>query len=92
MVAGGDINNPLLSAAHILFHGPSSPKDVVSMKEKNEIFNRVAKAAMVRPSYDELREIGLELTDPQLVEIFNYTQNGVQSLISFRTKQQDSKN
>lgn len=92
MVASGEIDNPLLNATHILFHGPTSPKDVVSMKEKNEIFNRVAKVAMVEPTYDQVKEAGLELTDLQLMEIFNFTQNGVQSLISFRTKQQDTKN
>ena len=47
---------------------------------------------MVEPTYDELKEIGLELTDLQLVEIFNFTQNGIKSLISFRTKQQYTKN
>ncbi|WP_411167889.1 hypothetical protein ACH36K_12165 [Clostridium sp. MB05] len=34
MVASGEIDNPLLNAVHILLDGPSSPKDVVSMKEK----------------------------------------------------------
>lgn len=92
MVATGEIDNPLLNAAHILFHGPTSPKDVVSMKEKNEILNRVAKLAMVEPTYDQVKEVGLELTDMQLLDIFNFTQNGVQALISFRTKQQDIEN
>ncbi len=92
MVANGDIPNPLLNAAYILFHGASSPKDVVSMKDKNEIFTHIAKAAMVEPTYEQLQKIGLELTDLQLVEIYNFTQRGVESLITFRQKQEDTKN
>lgn len=92
MVASGEIDNPLLNAAYILFHGATSNKDVVSMKDKNEIFTRVAKSAMVEPTYEQLQEIGLDITDMQLVDIYNFTQNGIEALISFRTKQQNIKN
>lgn len=92
MVANGEIPNPLLNAAYILFHGQSSPKDVVSMKDKKDIFTLIAKTAMVEPSYEQLEEIGLELTDLQLMEIYNFTQRGVESLITFRAKQEGIKN
>lgn len=87
----GQIPNDLLNAVHIVFFGAKTSKDVVSMKELNAIYELVAKAAMVEPSYSELTEIGLELTDEQLLEIFNYTQRGVEVLKSFRAKQQHSK-
>ncbi|GAA0825260.1 esterase [Clostridium tertium] len=92
LVANGEIPNPLLNAAYILFNGAKTTKDVINMKEQKELLTIMAKAAMVEPSYTELEEIGLELTDTQLLEIYNYTQIGVKALTSFRTKQQDSKN
>jgi hypothetical protein len=92
LVANGEIPNPLLNAAYILFNGAKTTKDVINMKEQKELLTIMAKAAMVEPTYAELEEIGLELTDTQLLEIYNYTQIGVKALTSFRTKQQDPKN
>ena len=92
LVENGDIPNPLLHAAYILFNGSNNPKDQVNLKEANDLYRIIAKAAMVSPTYEQLEEIGLELTDMQLLEIYRFTQLGVKSLISFRTKQEDTKN
>ena len=92
LVENGDIPNPLLHAAYILFNGSNNPKDQVNLKEMNDLYRIIAKAAMVSPTYEQLEEIGLELTDMQLLEIFSFTQIGVQGLISFRAKQEDIKN
>ena len=92
LVENGDIPNPLLHAAYILFNGSNNPKDQVNLKEANDLYRIIAKAAMVNPTYEQLEEIGLELTDMQLLEIFSFTQIGVQGLISFRAKQEDIKN
>ena len=62
------------------------------MKEQKEILDIVARAAMVEPTYQQIKDIGLELTDLQLLDIYNFTQLGVRSLISFRTKQGNIKN
>ena len=92
LVENGDIPNPLLHAAYILFNGSNNPKDQVNLKEMNDLYRIIAKAAMVNPTYDQVVEAGLELTDMQLLEIYRFTQLGVKSLISFRTKQEDIKN
>lgn len=92
LVANGDIPNPLLNAAYILFNGVKTTKDVINMKEQKELLTIMAKAAMVDPTYDDLEKIGLELTDAQLLEIYNYTQIGIKALTSFRTKQKNIKN
>ncbi len=95
LVESGQIPNPLLNAAYILFNGAKSQKDVINMKEQKEILDIVARAAMVEPTYQQIKDIGLELTDLQLLDIYNFTQLGVRSLISFRTKQgniKDNKN
>lgn len=92
LVENGDIPNPLLNAAYILFNGAKSTKDVINMKDQKELLTIMAKAAMVEPTYDDLEKIGLELTDSQLLEIYNYTQIGIKALTSFRTKQKYIKN
>ena len=92
LVENGDIPNPLLHAAYVLFNGSNDPKDQVNLKEANDLYRIIAKAAMVNPTYQEVVDAGLELTDLQLLEIYRFTQLGVQSLISFRTKQENNKN
>lgn len=92
LVESGDIPNPLLNAAYILFNGVKTTKDVINLKEQKQIFDIVARAAMVDPTYQELKDLGLELTDLQLMEIYRFTQLGLKSLISFRPKQEDTKN
>ena len=87
LVEGGQIPNPLLNAAYILFNGAKTQKDVLNLKDQKELLDIVARAAMVEPTYQQLKDIGLELTDLQLLDIYNFTQLGVRSLISFRTKQ-----
>ena len=87
LVEGGQIPNPLLNAAYILFNGAKTQKNVLNLKDQKEILDIVARAAMVEPTYQQLKDIGLELTDLQLLDIYNFTQLGVRSLISFRTKQ-----
>lgn len=92
MVSNSKIPNELLTAAHIVFFGAKTPKDIVSMKDSNELYRIVAKESLVEPTYEELEEIGLELTDEQLIEIFQYTQVGVRALKSFRDEQERIKN
>ena len=89
LVASGKVPNPLLNAAYILFNGPKTSNDVISLEENQEMLTIIAKESLVEPSYEQLEEIGLELTDAQLTEIWNYSQVGVSSLVSFRKKQQD---
>ena len=41
--------------------------------------------------YDDLKEAGVKLTDEQMMFVFNYTQNGVEALESFREEREDNK-
>jgi len=45
----------------------------------------VAKEAFAEPTYAEIEAAGLELTDAQLLAVFNYTQSGAKALEPFRT-------
>ena len=82
----GDIPNPLLGVASELFkNGVNKAMDNGErMKELGEVLTIVAEASMVEPSYSELEEAGINLTDLQLLYIYNYTQTGVDSLKVFR--------
>lgn len=86
----GKIPNELLNSANSLFErGPQgvmqkSKFDEDTMTELFDIIDVICEASFVEPKYNELKEAGIELTDDQYMFIFNYTQNGVQALNSFR--------
>lgn len=93
LVKRGKIPNVLLNEASKMFaSGPSSlvgAKDV-SGKGFDDLFSLmevICEAAFVEPTYAELKEAGIELTDDQLMFLFSYTQNGVNALKSFRVEQ-----
>ncbi|KGG81067.1 hypothetical protein Y919_02545 [Caloranaerobacter azorensis H53214] len=90
LVAQGKIPNSLLGAAQKLFIQGVDEK--TNIKEVYEVAKAIAKDTLLEPSLDQLEEIGLELTDEQLIAILNYSQQGVKALESFRTKQSDIKN
>ena len=54
------------------------------MKEVLEVVDVLCEAAFVEPTYAQIRDSGVELTDEQYMFIFNYTQNGVKALEPFR--------
>ncbi len=84
----GAIPNPLMTAAkNLFFKGLAADCD---LKTAGEVMQIVAKEALVSPTWDELQEAGIELTDRQLIEIFGYAQNGAQALSSFRKKSTDT--
>lgn len=87
LVASGQIPNPLLNVAYKVFYGEETQgkKNENNMKEHGELLKIVARKALVEPSYAQLEELGLELTDLQLMMIFNYTQQGAKVLEPFRT-------
>lgn len=89
----GKIPNTLLDTANSLFTGKDSAKikkDNKTLRDTFEVFDILCSAAFVSPTWDEIREAGIELTDEQFVFIFNYTQRGQKALKSFRQKQGDN--
>lgn len=87
LAASGSIPNPLLNAAADLF--TKGIKDGSSTGEKFKDMASVmrieAKAALAEPTYQELKDAGIELTDSQLLYIHNYVITGVDTLSRFRT-------
>lgn len=86
----GEIPNQLLGAAAELF-----TDGVSNMLKEGEKFQALGgavlvlvKASLVEPTYEELCEAGIELTDSQLMDIYLYTQKGVKMLEGFREDQE----
>lgn len=90
LAKSGRIPNDLLNSANSLFVKGTSGVvesarfDDDTLSKLFDVVDLLCEASFVEPSYKELKEAGIELTDDQYMFIFNYTQNGVQALDSFR--------
>ena len=91
LLAEGEIPNELLNEAYTLFNG-STKGEKVSVRDQYKVLKIVAKATLVEPSFEELEGIGLELTNVQLTEIYNFAAAGVRMLSSFRKKSAGTEN
>lgn len=82
------IPNELLTSANTLFEGGVSSSvnsmDKDTLTKLLKVMEIICEAALVEPTYHELKAAGVELTDEQFMFIFGYTQNGVRQLKSFR--------
>ena len=89
LAKSGKIPNSLLDTASNLFNGKSNAKE--TEKEENnalgemyKVLEIVAEASLVSPTFSEIKNSGIELTDEQMIAIFNYSQQGIEGLKSFR--------
>lgn len=91
LIRAGKIPNALISTASELFaNGTFDTDDNKAMDNLFGVLDAVCGACFVEPTYDELKQAGVELTDDQLMFVFNYTQRGVSALGSFRSQLKDS--
>lgn len=83
----GKIPNTLLTAAGELFSKGGAGMDVTNENMLSDVYGIcevIARASLVQPTYDDIINAGMELSDDQIMAIFNYTQNGIKALESFR--------
>lgn len=89
MLANGKIPNPLVGTAVSLFNrggdGVDS-KDPSQIKDLVGLFHFFCEVSFVEPTYQQIKEAGLELTDEQLVFVSNFVQAGTKALQTFRGK------
>lgn len=81
------IPNELLTSANSLFEkGGNSfnALDEAMLTKMFDVMEVICEASFVEPSYREIKEAGIELTDEQYMFVFGYSQNGVRQLNSFR--------
>lgn len=89
LITSGKIPNSLVKKASEMFTSGSQAFDVTdneSMQDVFKVIDVLCNAAFVEPTYKQLLENGIDLTDEQLVAVFSYTQQGVDALSSFRVK------
>ena len=84
----GKIPNELLKSANTLFAdgvvGSFDTMDDEALKKCFDLFDVMCEASFVEPSYESIKQAGIELTDEQYMFVFGYAQNGVRQLDSFR--------
>jgi len=81
----GQIPNELLGTANNLFSGGVDfTKDDGTLSRVLELLDIMAEACFVEPTYQQIKDSGIELTDDQYMFIFDYSQKGVKALDSFR--------
>jgi hypothetical protein len=86
LAKSGKIPNSLLETASSLFDGKSkvATNSDNTMGDMYRVLEIIAEASLVSPTMAEIKSAGIELTDEQLIAIFNYSQQGVEGLKSFR--------
>lgn len=89
MARNGKIPNPLMDTAVKLFKdglsdANSKLKGQDDFRDFGDVIRCVVMASMVSPTWEELEQNGITLTDAQLMYIYNYTVTGVDALKDFR--------
>lgn len=86
LAKSGKIPNELLDTANNLFVNgkPDIKKDLDVLSTVYDLLEVFCEACFLEPTYQELKDIGLQLTDEQLMFVFNYAQTGVRALEPFR--------
>lgn len=83
----GKIPNSLLNTASELFAKGGGGLDTDNehvLGDMHDIMHVICEASLMQPTLQEIESAGMELSDDQLMAIFNYTQTGVKALESFR--------
>lgn len=90
LVRNGDIPNELIVEANKMFvqgAGGVASKGIDDPTTLNKMMNLIeciCEQAFVEPTYKQIKDAGIVLTDSQMLAVFEYTQNGVENLKSFR--------
>lgn len=87
LAKSGKIPNSLLNAAGALFSEGGAGMDADNPKMLSDMYDVckvICESALVQPTMQEIESAGLDLTDEQIMAIFNYTQVGVKALENFR--------
>lgn len=90
MAKDGKVPNPLMKSVANAIEGKNNlgkTNDMNSDDDTLKIFEfmrTVAKSSLVSPTYDEIEECGVKLTDQQITAIFSIAMGDMQKTISFR--------
>lgn len=85
----GQIPNQLLGKARELFYG-SNKIDSMDLKSMGELFDIVCSNILIEPSMKQLEDEQISLTDTQKLQLWSYSQEGIDGLKSFRKVAKDA--
>lgn len=99
LAAERKIPNVLATEVVKLFNGKNklakkvvAEDDAEALAQLGELMNVLAEASLVNPTYKQLQEINIELTQEMKMSIMMFTQGGVETLKNFRKEQQRNAN
>ena len=99
LMVEGKVPNTLMSTAMTMFKNGSGElvnkaldDDIESLKDLVGMMQVFAEASLVNPTYAQIKEIGLSLTENQLIGILQFAQGGVKALENFRMQSEDNTN
>ena len=79
------IPNSLLQTANNMFSGRGvSEKKDSALSDLFQVLDVLCEACFVEPTFSQIKEAGVQLTDEQLMFVFKYSQEGVKALETFR--------
>lgn len=84
LAKSGKIPNSLLATANRMFDSSLDTKSESMLKDFYMVIETILEAAFVEPTYQEIKDAGVQLSDDQMIFVFNYTQQGVRALDQFR--------
>lgn len=84
LAKSGKIPNSLLATANRMFDSSLDIKNENMLKDFYMVIETILEAAFVEPTYQEIKDAGVQLSDDQMIFVFNYTQQGVKVLDQFR--------
>lgn len=84
LAKSGKIPNSLLATANRMFDSSLDTNSENMLKDFYMVMETILEAAFVEPTYQEIKDAGVQLSDDQLIFVFNYTQQGVRALDQFR--------
>ena len=84
LAKSGKIPNSLLATANRVFDSSLDTKNENMLKDFYTVIETILEAAFVEPTYQEIKDAGVQLSDDQMIFVFNYTQQGVKALDQFR--------
>lgn len=88
LAKSGKIPNELLASANKLFYQNGAKQASCKSDELAQMFRLmdvICEACFVNPTFEELKEAGISLTDEQYIAVFNYSQQGIKALAPFRS-------
>lgn len=86
MAISGVVPNPLMPVVDRMFRLDKNLNDAlkkIPMADSVKVMVGIAKVALVEPTYKQLEDAGVSLTDTQIMEIYSYVLGGAAGLERF---------